>query len=274
MNNPLFCIETIFQQGSHVYSPRAKCEMLRELGYAGLSLVLYDQRSIDELPLLLKQLDANKLRAVSIFVMLDVSKPEQIDAKWLDTMQLLQGRGTIIDLAFIGSGEYDKPSAARADSRATDLIKRVCDTGSALGLPVSLYPHTNFWMERVEDAIRLMMRINRPDLGITFNLHHWLATDGEHLEHRLDLALPRLFEVTLNGATKHDHRNADIHPLDTGTYDLFPALCLLARKGYAGPMTLQQWAVKGDVYALLKRSMAGYKDLTHRVARSAHWGLG
>lgn len=271
MNNPLHCIETIFQQGSHVYSPRAKCEMLRELGYAGLSAVLFNDRSIQEFPQLLKQLDANKLRAISIYVMLDVSKPEPLAPKWLDTLKQLQGRGTIIDLAFIGSIEYDKPSAPRADSRAADLIKQVCDVALPLGLPVSLYPHTNFWMERVEDAIRLMMRINRPDLGITFNLHHWLATDGEHLEHRVDLALPRLLEVTINGASKHGERCADIHPLDAGTYDVFPFLCLLARKGYTGPITLQQWAVKGDVFALLRRSMNAYRDLSQRVARNSQW---
>ena len=68
------------------------------------------------------------------------------------------------------------------------------------GVRVALYPHTGFWVERVDDGTRLARAVDRPNLGTTFNLCHWLKVDGQDLEKRLEEAGKHLFVVTINGA--------------------------------------------------------------------------
>ena len=65
---------------------------------------------------------------------------------------------------------------------------------------IALYPHAGFWVERVEDAVRLAARVDRKNLGVTFNLCHWLKVDGRNLDTSLAQARPYLFLVTINGA--------------------------------------------------------------------------
>jgi len=147
------------------------------------------------------------------------------------------GGPVLLELALRSTGEYDKPSAPRADGRAGDMIRRLADMAAGGGLRVTLNPQAGFWMRRVEDAARLLMRINRPDVGVTFNLNSWLRTDGEHLAARLELALPRLLHVTIHGATKRREGEWTIEPMGEGSFDTTGLLGTLARMGYAGPVS-------------------------------------
>lgn len=270
MQTALYAMDTCFYHAHGRYSPPARAAMLKELGYAGTNATLWDDRAWSDLPVLLKALDSHALALSAIYVTLDVSTGE-IDPRLPGVLERLQGRGALVELALRGTGEYDKPSAPRADTRAADLINRVADLAGDHGLRLSLYPHGNFWLERLEDAVRVLMRVNRDDIGVTFNLFHWLYVDAEELPARLELALPRLCNVTINGATRRGLRDCTIEPLDQGTHDIFAFLGTLARTGYAGPIGLQGFGVGGDVYANLRRSMAAWRDLSARVARHADW---
>jgi sugar phosphate isomerase/epimerase len=84
---------------------------------------------------------------------------------------------------------------------------------------------------------------------------------------RLELALPHLFMVTINGA---DPQGKDwdrlIQPLDRGTFDMYGFLKTLKELGYTGPIGLQGYGVKGDPYENLKRSMEAWRALSERIA--------
>jgi hypothetical protein len=57
-----------------------------------------------------------------------------------------------------------------------------------------------------------------------------------------------------------------IQPLDVGTYDVLPLLRILKAQGYAGPVGLQHYGIKGEVAVNLKHSMDGWKRLQERLA--------
>ncbi|MCX5661213.1 MAG: TIM barrel protein [Planctomycetota bacterium] len=270
MHTAFFAMDTCFHHRDGRYTPKARAAMLKELGYAGTNATLWDDRAWSDMPELLAQLDAQGLALSGIYLTVDVSAGV-IDPRLPGLLERLRGRGTLVELAMKGLGEYDKPSAPRADGRAGELINRVADLAGGQGLRLSLYPHCNFWLERLEDAVRVLMRVNRDDVGVTFNLFHWLYVDGEELTARLELALPRLCNVTVNGATRRGPRDCTIEPLDQGQQDLFAFLGTVARMGYVGPVSLQGFGVGGDVYANLRRSMAAWRDITGRVARHADW---
>jgi sugar phosphate isomerase/epimerase len=271
MNNPLYAMDTCFQHAHGRYGPAARAEMLKELGYAGTCQSMIDARAWDELPEVLRELDRHGLRLFSTWINLDVSEPKETP-RLPELVRLLHGRQALVEVALHSRSEHDAPSAPRADARAIEAIRSVLAATQGSDVRVTLYPHVNFWLERVEDAVRLGMRLNRPELGMTFNLFHWLATDGQDLDARLQLVLPRLLAVTICGATLRGPRDATIEPLDRGSFDGFYFLASLARVGYTGPIGLQGWSVGGDVYANLKRSIAAYRDMTGRVARHPSWG--
>lgn len=270
MSNVLFAMDTCFYNRDGRYTPRARAAMLRDLGYAGVNATLWDDRSWADMPALLAALDAQGLALSGIYASVDVAQG-QIDPRLSGVLDMLAGRPALLELSMNSSGEHDKPSSPRADTRAADVVNRLADLTRQRGLRLSLYPHVNCWLERLEDAVRLLMRVNRDDVGVTFNLFHWLYADGQDLPARLELALPRLQNVTINGTTSRGPRDCTIEPLDLGTFDLFAFLGAIARTGYAGPMSLQGYGVGGDTYANLRRSMAAWRDLSARVARHADW---
>ena len=131
------------------------------------------------------------------------------------------------------------------------------------GLRVALYPHMGVYVQRVEDAVRLVEKTRRDNVGVTFNLCHWLKVDGKDLNATLDTAQKHLFCVTLNGAdTGGTSWKQLIQPLDQGTYDVKPLLAKLHAMNYPGPGGLQLYGVGGDAGANLKHSMEAWKKLT------------
>ena len=56
--------------------------------------------------------------------------------------------------------------------RAEEIVREVAAMAEEAGLRVALYPHHGFWVERVEDAVRIAKKVNSKNLGVTFNLCH------------------------------------------------------------------------------------------------------
>ena len=261
--NPLFAMDTIFgAPGRCVLSAKEQAEMVKELGYAGISYC-GGAKGLSEL---LEELDKNGLAVFPPYcgVNLDPDK-QKYDPELKEIIKLLQGRDTAIWI-FIISREYER-SSAEGDPRAVEILREIADMAQEAGVRIALYPHTGFWLERVEDAVRVAKKVDRENVGVTFNLCHWLRVDGTNMKARLELAMPYLFMVTINGA---DSEGTDwdrlIQTLDRGSFDNHEFLKMLKELGYTGPIGFQGYGIKGDPYENLKRSMDAWRDLSKRVA--------
>jgi sugar phosphate isomerase/epimerase len=129
---------------------------------------------------------------------------------------------------------------------------------------IALYPHSWFWIERVEDALRVAKKVDRTNVGATFNLCHWLKVEGDRdPKPVLKEALPRLFFVSINGADRGDTKSMEwdrlIQPLDRGSYDVAAFLKTLKELGYAAPIGFQGYGIKGDSKTILQQTMDGWK---------------
>jgi len=132
-----------------------------------------------------------------------------------------------------------------------------------------LYPHTGDWLERVEDAIRVAGKVDRPNVGVMFNLCHWLRTDKQR-DYRslLERAMPNLFAVSINGADQFDDKPGGsryVQPLDRGSFDIQAFLRTLRRLGYTGPVGLQCYGLRGDAREHLTSSIAAWRKLNQRL---------
>jgi sugar phosphate isomerase/epimerase len=210
---------------------------------------------------MLQALESLGLKMFSIYVAarIDGEKPSY-DPGLPEAIRQLQGHGAVIWLTVDGK-------APDGDARATAIVREVADMAAASGLRVVLYPHFGMYVGRIEDALRVVKNVDRPNLGVSFNLCHFLAAKDEpNLDARLREALPHLFMVSINGAEHEGGWDRLIQPLDRGAFDVYSLLKKLVALGYQGPIGLQCYHVAGDREENLTRSMAAWRKFTARMA--------
>lgn len=261
--NPFFafCMDT---HDAKQRSLPEQAQLLKELGYDGAGHLW-----LDNVAERLQTLDAAGLKLFQIYIRVDLAPQasQPYDGRLKEVLPLLKGRPTM--LAVLVSG--GKPSDQALDPRAVELLRQIADLAQEHGVKVALYPHAGDWLERVEDALRLTRKVNRPNLGVMFNLCHWLKVDEEqNLAPLLRAAKPHLLAVSINGSD----RGADVRagkgrwivPLDTGEFDLLGLLKTLKEIGYTGPIGLQCYGIPGDAREHLSRSLAAWRQLNQRLA--------
>ncbi len=260
--NPFFATDTGIKDAKHA-SAKEQVEMVKELGYAGIG---YTERN--GLAEMLKELDKNGLRLFTVYLGVNIDPGQQkYDPKLKEAINTLKGRNTILWLYVIS--KKHKPSSPEGDSRAVEIIREIADMAAEAKLRVALYPHHRFWVEQVEDAVRVAKKVNRKNMGVTFNLCHWLMVDDEkNMKSLIESAMPYLFVVTINGADSGGKNWKQlIQTLDRGSFDTYKFMKTLKELGYTGPVGLQGYGIKGDAYENLKRSMNAWRQLSKQLKK-------
>jgi len=263
LENPFFAMDTGTRDDAH-RSPQAQADMLEELGYAGIGY-----SGFAGLKEMLDALDAHGLKLFTIYISAAV-EPEgyTIEPGFEEALGLLKGRDTFIWIT-ITSKTY-QPSSVDGDAQAVAMLRHVADLAKPAGVRVALYPHSWAWLERVDDAVRVAQKVDRDNVGATFNLCHWLRVEkGADMRPTLASAMPRLFVVTINGADHEGDWDRLIQTLDRGDFDVASLLRALQELGYRGPIGLQGYGIGGDVYDNLERSMTAWRGLVEQVSAGA-----
>jgi acetyl esterase/lipase len=244
--------------------PLQSAVLLKELGYDGLSASGY------EVAPLITALKANNLKLYNTYLTLELDAATNVLTEpRRQLVDALQGTDTALWIALIKvtqDGKTILTSAPDGDAVALARLREILAYAEPRGIKIALYPHTGFWLERFEDAVRLTDKLNHPDVGTTFNLCHWLKVEGNRDPLPvLKAALPRLFFVSINGADTGDTRTHDwdrlIQALDRGSYDVGTLIHQLQTLGYTGPVGLQCYNLKGDSRENLTRSMSAWKRM-------------
>lgn len=235
-----------------------QAQMLKELGYDGVGHVWLDK--VEER---IKSLDAVGLRLFQITMIVDMEpgKPPYDAARFKEVCAAVKGRRVQFDLLLNGL----KPSDISGDAHAVEILREMSDQANESGAQLLLYPHVGSWVERIEDSVRVADKVIRPNVGVMFNLCHWLRVDkSRDYKPLLTLALPRLWAVSINGADEFDDKpgwDRYIQPLDKGNFDVAGFLRALRALGYNGPIGLQCYGIGGDAREHLARSMSAWRRL-------------
>lgn len=234
--------------------------LLEELGYDGAGHLW-----LDDLGQRIETLDAHGLKLFQVYLRVNIAPDASpaYDPRLEEAVTLLKGRDTMLALLISGG----PPSDTAGDARAVELVQEIADLGAESGLRVALYPHSGDWLERVEDAVRVVDKADRPNAGVMFNLCHWLKVDDEeNLKPLLTSAMPHLFAVTIHGADRATEIHAGtgnwIQPLDSGSFDVSALLDMLEDLGYRGPIGLQCYGIPGDARGHLTKSMDAWRRFT------------
>ncbi len=153
---------------------------------------------------------------------------------------------------------------ADGDELFVEGIRDLADFAAPLNVNIAIYPHVNFYCEKLEHAMDLAERIDRKNAGVIFNLCHLLKVEGEEgWEEKALAALPELFMVSINGAdsgnTKEMGWDRLIQPLGEGSFDTYKLVKLLKDKGYDGKFGLQCYNIQQDCEVALTKSIHTWK---------------
>lgn len=236
--------------------------MLKELGYEGVGHIW-----LDNVAERLKRLDDAGLILFQITVAVEVGpgKEPYDAARWKEVLDLIKGRHVQFCLIVNGMRSSD-PSV---DPHAVKILREISDLAKESGAQLLLYPHQGSWIERIDDSMRVAEKVDRPNVGVMFNLCHWLRVDkGRDYRTLLQQAMPRLWAVSINGADNLDENpgwSRYIQPLNQGSFDVGKFLKTLKQLGYRGPIGLQCYGIGGDAREHLANSMSAWKKLSENL---------
>ncbi|MEI6655233.1 MAG: TIM barrel protein, partial [Verrucomicrobiota bacterium] len=256
-----FCIDT--HDAKH-RTLEQQATMLKDLGFDGVGHLWLDK--VDER---IKALDAAGLKLYQIAMLVDLTpgKPPYDAQKFKDVLALVKGRQVQFCLLVSGG----KPSDPVLDADAVKILHEMSDSARESGAQLVLYPHADMWLERIEDAMRVAGKAELPNVGVMFNLCHWLRVSSDrNYKPLLQQAMPRLWAVSINGADDHDNNpgfGRYIQPLDVGTFDVATFLKTLRELGYQGLIGLQCYGIGGDVREHLTRSLTAWRKLSAASAK-------
>ena len=255
--NPFFAMDTGTQDATHK-TPAEQVALAKEIGFAGVGPTFHDTAELQQW---LVALDQNQLKMYALYLQLRLDDVSASLASIREAATALRGRDTLLWVYI--TDKKGAPFETRDRTVAVQTLREISSYAQDAGLRVALYPHAGFVVQRVEDAARLAEQVKRKNLGVTFNLCHWLMVDGKDLAASLKAAQPYLFSVTINGAdASGTNWNKLIQPLDRGTYDVSQVLRLLHKMNYSGPIGLQHYGIGGNARENLEHSMAGWRRLS------------
>jgi sugar phosphate isomerase/epimerase len=238
-------------------SAKQQVNFAREYGFDG---TVFDHAQ--QIPERLRAVDEAHLQLFFLWLTVDISNGQiKYEPGTEAAIQALKGRGTVVWLAIQGN---DAGAGAGAEKRAIQAVARISNLASQSNLRVALYPHYGFYLARFRDVVRIAERVQRSNVGVTFNLCHELRSGLDpEFPQLLEKAIPRLSGVTLNGADRQGlDWNTLIQPLGRGDYDVTGLVRTITGAGYRGPFGIQCYGLKGDPGTYLKQSMAAWRVLS------------
>ncbi len=237
-----------FQNGVSFGSEAENAATLKSLGFDGVSQVNHGG---DKLKEQMETYGKSGLEVLSIYLNV-TDKP--IDFK---VVEPLANRKAMIEL-----------TVGPITPQLVEAVRQTAEMAAKLNIQVALYPHVGNGVETMPQAMDLIAKVNHPNLGVMFNLCHFLKREKhEELENVIEKAGDRLFAVSTNGADENGKDwNRLIMPLDQGGFSQLRLLKVLRRVGFKGPVGLQCYAVKGDKQTNLKNSIAAWRKALQQLA--------
>lgn len=242
--------------GRGSWTPEQQAKTLKELGFDGIG---YNYTKPAALAAWQKAFKEQGLKIYSLYVYTFIDKPQHYDPAFKEAVKLLKGTDTVIWMTLRETtvkGDYDE--------QAVKLVQEIADLAQENGLRVALYGHAGFYVATANDAVRIVKKVNRPNVGASINLcHEFITKNGDRLDETLKNAAPYLTLVTINGVDVANKKY--ILRLDEGDFDQAAWIKKLQTAGYKGPVGLQCFSVKGEVTENLKADIVAWHKITEQL---------
>ncbi len=189
---------------------------------------------------------------------------------WIDWMKSKKGWHGVIVVQLM------KVRDVRDETAAITLIQHAADLAKGTNVDIDIYPYTGTYIATAEQALPLVEKINRENVGITLQLIHEIKAGNSH---RLPEVIAKIKDhlklVIICGADQpkegDDVANWDwsrlVKPLDEGNFDLYGFVKAVIASGYQGPFGQICWEIKEPALDYLTRSMATWKQFVGKIGK-------
>jgi len=267
IGNEFFVLHNAIRGDSVYKTFDQQVALIKSLGYDGVEI-----NQLESFAGMKAALDQHQFKGSYLYFKINVDQP-QLDERLEGIIAQLKGSGTLLAPYMVSDSKQFKPSSHEADAHLTVLIQQLGKWAQKSNLKVALYTHYGFYVETIDHALSLVKAADMKNVGLSFNLCHWLATTSlsERTNWKNDLKIlnPYLKMVTISGANQVDSQAKTpwddyILPLGTGTYDTYGLVRYLVKDlKYKGPIGVQCYNIKADKPELLRTTMQvwqGYKS--------------
>lgn len=269
VNNDFFVLHNAIRGDSVYKTFDQQVALIKSLGYDGVEI-----NQLESFAGMKAALDKHQFKGSYLYLKINVDQP-QLDERLENIVAQLKGSGTILAPFMVSDSKKFKPSSHEADAHLTELLEQLGKWAQKSNLPVALYPHHGFYVETIDHARSLVKAVNMKNVGLSFNLCHWLATTprSERNDWKNDLKMlqPYLKMVTISGANQVDSKAKTpwddyILPLGTGSYDTYGLLKYLVRDlKYKGSIGVQCYNIKADKPGLLRSTMQVWEAYKNKL---------
>ncbi len=244
---------------------KAQAVLLKELGYDGLAGYSEDdyfefRKALDEVDLYMPE--------IYVPVTIDSGVPVY-NPLLLKAIRDSKDRKLLVTL-HLHSNKYMNDKEL-GDSVFVSYLSELADSAALYNVKMAVYPHINFYCETIDHALKLAEMINRPNMGVVFNLCHFLKMEGaENIKEKLVESIPHLFMVSICGADSGDTKNMNwdqlIQPLGEGSFDTYSIVKILKDNSYSNLFGLQCYNIKQDCKTALTTSINTWKLFKEKYA--------
>lgn len=269
VKNDFFTLHNIIRGDSTYNTFDKQVELVKKAGFDGIEI--NQPQSFDGMK---AALDKHRFAGSYFYVRVELKEP-YMDKRLEEYIQQLKGSNTIIAPFIIADATRFKPSSHGADTLVVRLLAQLSDWAKSSGLQVAVYPHYGFYVETTDHAMALITQLNRKNVGLTFNLCHWLATtsvsERKQLKPHLKTLKPYLKMITICGANDVITEQKNIWddyilPLGTGSFDTYELLKYMVKNlKFKGPIGVQCYNIKGDKPQLIQNTMTVWNGYRSRL---------
>lgn len=265
LRNEFFVFHNIIAGDNTYNSYESQVKLVKASGFDGIEIG--SEESFDDM---FEAIEKNDFKCSSYYVNLNV-EDKHVPASLVEAIKKLKGSGTVISPHIEreirktgGPSEYE-------DEAVVKLLQQLSVLCTESKLQIAIYPHHKFYLETTTHALSLVKKVNRKNVGLGFNLCHWLATTNEqeraNLYPHLENLRPYLKMMSICGANNVISRETNIWndyilPLGQGSFDTKGLVAFVTGKlNYRGPIGIQGFNIKGDKPELLSSTAEEVKQL-------------
>jgi sugar phosphate isomerase/epimerase len=268
VKNEFFALHNIIRGDSTYNTFDKQVEFVKNAGFEGIEI-----NQIESFDGMKMALDKYKFKGSYFYVKLKLGQP--IDTRLESAIRALKGTKTIIAPYILTDNSLYNARSPEGDAEAIRLLKKISFLSKNAGLEVAIYPHFSFYIERTDHALELAKKVNSKNLGLSFNLCHWLATtsltERDNLKRHMKELKPYLKLMTICGANDIISQKKSIFddyilPLGTGSFDTYGFLKFMVKEvKYKKPIGVQCYNIKGNKAQLIQNTMTVWKDYKNRI---------
>lgn len=237
--------------------PEERAKMLQELK---LSKFAYDYRA-EHVPTFEQEIDETAKRGIEISAWWF---PMQLNDEAKSILKLFKEKGISPQLWVMGGGDPNMSPEQETAFIASEVarLRPMAEAAMEAGCNVGLYNHGG-WFGQPENMVKLLQAIDKPNVGVVYNLHH--AHDQlPRIKQVLEILKPYLLVLNVNGMqTDGDQVGKKILVIGQGDRDAEVFQAILD-SGYQGPIGILNHTDE-DAFTRLKANIEGLETLVGKL---------